>query len=307
MGIFADCTSTSGTAFNNFAKAKIYRVKFWTDGELVHDYLPCVQGGVAGFKDLVDGAFVTSGGLTSGGDITSEEGDAYIESTNGNCYIDTGYYFGPKTRIDADFASRHRRAAVRLRSRDRSGGAGFYINGSAQYAGHATTTLALEPSTGVPLAAYVRRFGTIDANNMAVAFSTAVYQLHRHDLSCTKTCTKALVMFASVAKNRTMPRCGFTVQDLRRRRARARPTLPYVINGAAGVKEYLAIVCGERQWQRFFLGRGCSGRVGRPPTLKRTARRPSTRLLPNPDTKIVADFQMMTFVGQMRPFGEVNA
>lgn len=65
-------------------------MEFWTNGALVHDYLPCVQGGVAGFKDLVDGAVVTSGGLTSGGDIAAEEGDGYIESTNGNCYIDTG-------------------------------------------------------------------------------------------------------------------------------------------------------------------------------------------------------------------------
>jgi len=84
MGIFGGTTSTSGTSFVEPAKAKIYRLKFWTDGVLVHDYCPCTQGGVAGFKDLVDGAFVTSGGLTSGGDITSEKGDAYIESTGGN-------------------------------------------------------------------------------------------------------------------------------------------------------------------------------------------------------------------------------
>ena len=308
MGIFADCTSTSGTAFNNFAKAKIYRVKFWTDGELVHDYLPCVQDGVAGFKDLVDGEFVTSGGLTSGGDITSEEGDAYIESTNGNCYIDTGYYFGPKTRIDADFAFIDTAVQQFVFETGTQVVSRFYINGGTNYAWSCQDDSGNWTSTGVPLAAYVRRFGTIDANNKTVAFSTAGFTNYTATISsCTKTCTKALIMFANVYRNANyaqMRLYGFKIYE---DGVPVRDYVPYVINGVAGVKDTLSgSFAASGNGSAFSWGGEVQGESGDAYLEADGTQAINTGYFPNPDTKIVADFQMMTFVGQMRLFGEVN-
>ncbi|HRT22311.1 MAG TPA: hypothetical protein P5318_19550, partial [Candidatus Hydrogenedentes bacterium] len=308
MGIFADCTSTSGTAFKNFAKAKIYRVKFWTDGVLVHDYLPCVQGGVAGFKDLVDGAFVTSGGLTSGGDITSEEGDAYIESTNGNCYIDTGYYFGPKTRIDADFAFIDTAVQQFVFETGTQVVSRFYINDGTNYAWSCQDDSGNWTSTGVPLAAYVRRFGTIDANNKTVAFSTAGFTNYTATISsCTKTCTKALIMFANVYRNANYARMrlyGFKIYE---DGVLVRDYVPYVINGVAGVKDTVGgSFAASGNGSAFSWGGEVQGESGDAYLEADGTQAINTGYFPNPDTKIVADFQMMTVVGQMRPFGEVN-
>jgi hypothetical protein len=308
MGIFADCTSTSGTAFKNFAKAKIYRVKFWTDGELVHDYLPCVQGGVAGFKDLVDGAFVTSGGLTSGGDITSEEGDAYIESTNGNGYIDTGYYFGPKTRIDADFAFIDTAVQQFVFEVGTEVVGRFYINGSTNYAWTCHDDDGTWTSTGVPLATYVRRSGTIDANNKTVAFSTAGFTNYTATISsCTKTCTKTLILFSNVWKNSNYARMrlyGFKIYE---DGVLVRDYVPYVINGVAGVKDTLSgSFAASGNGSAFSWGGNIQDESGDAYLEADGTQAINTGYFPNPDTKIVADFQMMTFVGQMRLFGEVN-
>ena len=308
MGIFADCTSTSGTASKNFAKAKIYRVKFWTDGELVHDYLPCVQDGVAGFKDLVDGEFVTSGGLTSGGDITSEEGDAYIESTNGNCYIDTGYYFGPKTRIDADFAFIDTAVQQFVFEVGPEVVGRFYVNGGTNYAWTCKDDSGTWTSTGVPLAAYVRRFGTIDAASKKVSFSTAGFTNYTATISsCTKTCTKALILFANVIKNANYAKMrlyGFKIYE---DGVLVRDYVPYVINGLAGVKDTLSgSFAASGNGSAFSWGGDVQGESGDAYLEADGTQAINTGYFPNPETKVVADFQMMTIVGQMRPFGEVN-
>ncbi len=307
MGIFADCTRTSGTAFVNFAKAKIYRVKFWTDGVLVHDYLPCVQGGVAGFKDLVDGAFVTSGGLTSGGGITSEEGDAYIESTNGNCYIDTGYYFGPKTRIDADFAFIDTAVQQFVFETGTQVVSRFYINGSTNYAWSCQDDSGNWVSTGVPLAAYVRRFGTIDANNKTVAFSTAGFTNYTATISsCTKTCTKALIMFANVNKSGNYAKMrlyGFKIYE---DGMLVRDYVPYVIDGVAGVKDTVGgSFTASGNGSAFAWGGDIQGEQDAYIEADGT-QAINTGYFPNPETKVVADFRMVEVVGQMRPFGEAN-
>ena len=92
-------------AFANQAKVRLYRARFWQDGTLVHDYVPCLKGGVAGLKDVApggDGAFVTADLLAYGGDIPVEDDDPYIENTTD--YIDTGYRATGKTKIVADMA-----------------------------------------------------------------------------------------------------------------------------------------------------------------------------------------------------------
>ena len=106
MGLMAGTTNQNGSVFRHFAKMKLYRAKFWLNGELKHDYVPCVKGDVAGLKDLVDGQFVTSGALTYGGNILKEDDDPYLENTDGVNYIDTGYKLKGSTKIEADFAFR---------------------------------------------------------------------------------------------------------------------------------------------------------------------------------------------------------
>ncbi|MBQ8124841.1 MAG: hypothetical protein IJ173_03030 [Kiritimatiellae bacterium] len=106
IGIFADCTSTDGKTFSNhFSKSRIYRIKFFTDGEPVKDYIPYVKEGVPGFKDTISGEFIesaTAGVPAYGGNIAGEW-DAYLES-DGTQGINTGYHMKNTTRVEIDFA-----------------------------------------------------------------------------------------------------------------------------------------------------------------------------------------------------------
>ena len=113
IAIFAGTANNkAGTVFNNAAKMKLYRIKFFTDGTLVHDYLPCVKGGVPGLRDQVDGVFVTSenvGALSVGGDVETIDDDPWIalsdnNQTNGWQFVDTGYRPTPNTRFEVDYA-----------------------------------------------------------------------------------------------------------------------------------------------------------------------------------------------------------
>ena len=113
IAIFAGTANNkAGTVFNNAAKMKLYRIKFFTDGTLVHDYLPCVKGGVPGLRDQVDGVFVTSenvGALSVGGDVETIEDDPWIalpdnNQTNGWQFVDTSYRPTPNTRFEVDYA-----------------------------------------------------------------------------------------------------------------------------------------------------------------------------------------------------------
>ena len=110
VGMFACITNAASDLYDLPSKSKIYSCRIWIDGALAHDYKPCVKGGVAGFKDLVDGAFVMSEAKTEderlsyGGDVIVEPDDGYLEASGINQVIDTGYKCTTKTRIEADFA-----------------------------------------------------------------------------------------------------------------------------------------------------------------------------------------------------------
>ncbi len=106
IGIFADCNNANGKSFSNhYSKSRIYRIKFFTDGKPVKDYIPYVKDGVPGFKDTTSGDFIesaTDGVPTYGGNIDGEQ-DAYIES-DGTQGINTGYHMKNTTRVEIDFA-----------------------------------------------------------------------------------------------------------------------------------------------------------------------------------------------------------
>lgn len=112
MGYMADNNGVklTSTDMKSSARAKYYRCRIFESGVLVHDYVPCVKGGEPGFRDLVDGAFVTCEdktaitGIRAGGDVEQIPDDGYIEATGINQRIDTGYKATSSTRIIADFA-----------------------------------------------------------------------------------------------------------------------------------------------------------------------------------------------------------
>lgn len=113
LAVFGNAANDQGTSFSAACKAKIYGLKCWKGGTLVHDYVPCVKGGVPGFKDLVDNSFITAenpAALRSGGKgLTVEDDDGYISSSgnnnaNGFRYINTGYTVTPHTRVEFDYA-----------------------------------------------------------------------------------------------------------------------------------------------------------------------------------------------------------
>lgn len=101
-----------GVAASSCLPSRIYRARFWTGDRLDHDYTPCVKGGVPGFVDAVDGAFVTAekpAALTASPDTPSIADDAYV-STISN-YRGTGrisFYTGVTayryTRAELDYA-----------------------------------------------------------------------------------------------------------------------------------------------------------------------------------------------------------
>lgn len=99
----------SGThVMANTGVMRIYGFKVWEDGQLVHEYVPCVKGDVPGMKDLVDGDFICSETATSfacGGRILREDGDGYIESNYADKqYVDTGLRLDAASRIEFDYA-----------------------------------------------------------------------------------------------------------------------------------------------------------------------------------------------------------
>ena len=113
LAIFGTAKDENGLSFNNSCKAKIYGFKCWKAGNLVHDYVPCVKGGVPGFKDLVDGAFITAenpAALRAGGKgLICENDDGYISTYGNNVstgarYLDTGYTPTANTRVEIDYA-----------------------------------------------------------------------------------------------------------------------------------------------------------------------------------------------------------
>lgn len=101
IALFNWCLMTSGLKFatdgttdiNSLrygSKSRVYRVRAYRADVLEHEYVPLVKGGVPGFRDLVDGAFITGENvdmLTTVGEVESVEDDGYVELT-GNKGLD---------------------------------------------------------------------------------------------------------------------------------------------------------------------------------------------------------------------------
>ena len=102
-------------AFEKPCKARIFGVKIYESGALVHDFAPCLKDGMPGFKDVAgDGGFLCNPSaetaFTYGGDILVEE-SPYVATPAGNnteadkhLYVDTEYFATADTRLELDYA-----------------------------------------------------------------------------------------------------------------------------------------------------------------------------------------------------------
>ena len=102
MLLFGSATSAYGKSTQR-AKARIFSVKVYEDGALVHNFSPWVKGGVPGFKDAESDEFFSGGGLTAGGNVQEEEDDPYVENPTGGRFFDTGVYVTSNTCVVCDF------------------------------------------------------------------------------------------------------------------------------------------------------------------------------------------------------------
>ena len=197
MGLMAGTTNQNGAVFRHLAKMKLYGARFYLNGRLVHDYVPCLKGDVAGLKDRVDGAFITSGALTCGGDILRENDAPYLENTDAVNYIDTGYKPTGKTKVVADFAFRGNTPQQFVFEGLDSSGVAFrqYINGAGNLAyrcSDGSNNSGVYVATGspaVPARPFVRQRFTLDAAENRVIVENAGYTnwLAKNWLSITAT------------------------------------------------------------------------------------------------------------------------
>ena len=180
VGIFARLLeSTSGMAYDSWAKVKIYRIAFYTDGSKEHDYVPCVQGGIVGLKDRVDGAFITSetaGDLTYGGNILVEKGPAYIDN-NGKATFDTGYTPTPHTRVEIDYLHVNNLKDNRVFSAYASDKLYYmhYSNSATNYAWCCMDNAGNWTSTGLAINKFRRRTFILDPHTDFTGLVTAGY------------------------------------------------------------------------------------------------------------------------------------
>lgn len=106
--VFGACSNAAGDG-KQMVSAKVYTIKIYEDGALIHDFRPCLKGRDPGFLDKVTGDFKYGRGTTDlvcGGDYDTIEDDPYVESSavNGNGpVVNTGYFMKPNSRIEVDF------------------------------------------------------------------------------------------------------------------------------------------------------------------------------------------------------------
>ena len=101
MSIFGRYSNAYANKFELCAKARIYGVKIYENDVPVHDFVPCLKEGVACFKDIIGGGFITGEDVakfTAGGDVPTYDDDCYVSTaanaSGSKLYIDTGYKVG---------------------------------------------------------------------------------------------------------------------------------------------------------------------------------------------------------------------
>ena len=112
------------TGLTTTGSCRIYYCKIWDNGELIHDYTPCVRNydHKPGLYDFVENKFYTNANTSSQTDFKAPYYAAveYIES-DGNQYIDTGLTLGDNiTQIEAHFYRKNTNKQILFGAYDRS-------------------------------------------------------------------------------------------------------------------------------------------------------------------------------------------
>ena len=195
LALFGRIVSSNGSSewAGGRSKVRVYGLKCYRGGALANNFVPCVKGGVAGFRDEASGVFHSAerncAGLTASANAERIPDDGYIELAGndmtkaggeGGHYIDTGYTPGPDTRVELDYAF----------GADRDGAGDWYAlacgsSSSSMFALCETANSLITclgtnrwVTTGLPAqtnAACVRRTLSLDAANNTIALATAGY------------------------------------------------------------------------------------------------------------------------------------
>ena len=320
IALFGRMTHANGSTIDTPSKARIYGAKFYKNGALVCNLVPCVKGGIAGFRDTIGGAFHSAecnvSGLTAGGDVERIPDDGFIElagndqtqadGAKGGHFIDTGYTPGPNTRIEFDYAL----------AANRTGSGDWYL----LQAGNSTETVALYQNAtamgaclgtamwkgvGLPSqanAAFVRRTAVFDSPNKAVTMRTAGYANYANTndvfTAFSANAANPIVLGATAGKGG-----GYTpvrIYGLRiyESGSLVREYVPYVKNGAPGLKygdTFVRVYWDANNGKNGMPKAGgnvlvSSDRDKDAYALFSGAQRIDTGYVPNGNTKLVVDF-----------------
>ena len=259
IGLFGRISDSSGAVKNGTsAKLRIYGAKFYKGDTLVKDFVPCVKGGVAGFRDTIGGTFHSAefnvSGLTAGGDVETIPDDGFIElaendeqktsGEKGGHFFDTGYTPGPNTRIEFDYALAENRTGsgdwYLLAAGNNTEMAALYQNATAFGACLGT---AKWKGVGLPSqanAALVRRTIVFDSPNKAVTLTTAGYAnyANTNDVFAAFSANAATTIKLGSTANTGGGYTPLRIYGLKIYEAGSlvREYVPYVKNGAPGLK-----------------------------------------------------------------------
>lgn len=241
-------TQNCGTFQYGTAKEKIYGVRIYEKDELVRDYEPCVQDGIAGLKDRVTGVFLSSlagGQLTAGGDVATVE-SPYIQSTGAN-YIDTGYYPSQVTRLVAEFSMVETGNVTQPRICGSNGlRYVMYLNGNGKYAfscfdsdGGLTSGIGYQTNTGISKDTDVRHTFNVDRYAMKADLVTGAitnYTATVTSVVTNETASGVLYLFNGKDwdQKAKMKLYRFRIYE---QGTLVRDYLPYVQDGVVGLKD----------------------------------------------------------------------
>lgn len=320
IALFGRMVNANGSTIDNPAKARIYGAKFYRNGALVVNLVPCVKGDVAGFRDTIGGRFHSAefnvSGLTAGGEVERIPDDGYIElagndqtkadGERGGHFIDTGYTPGPNTRIEFDYAL----AASRSESGD------WYL----LQAGNSTETVALYQNAnafgaclgsamwkgvGLPSqanAALVRRTAVFDSANKAVTMLTAGYAnyANTNDVFAAFSANAAtpIILGSTAGKGGGYTPLRIYGLKIYESGSLVREYVPYVKNGAPGLKygdTFLRVYWDANNGKNGMPKAGgdiavSSDRDRDAYALFSGAQRIDTGYTPNSKTKLLVDF-----------------
>ena len=310
------------------AKARIYGVKFYENGSPVLTLTPAVKGGVAGFKDG-DGNFYSGDGLIAGGAVETLDEDPYVESPDGGCYFDTGYYVTSNTCVKIDYMPLVQQTTQQFPfEAGNSDGAPamfmrIYGNGSAGQGDIAYACgQSLWQTLSVPYAPHVRRKVTIDAYNLATKIETAGQTIRETTISDTgRTSDKSnstLKLLSNAAMTAYSCKARLYGVQIYEEGVLVRDYVPICQGGTYALLDkvqgtVLAKASNSKEFTGYTVNNDLNDAFFVAPMRAEDAYIESDGTqginlgyLTTPNTRYEIDYQMTEIVGQMRPFGEAG-